>query len=541
MYETTTRPRFLACLLLLPVALGLAACGGDRPAQRGGQVVVIEGADLSKPNPLVSESSLDNSINSILYRPLLQTHWEDGVLLYQTADENPMALARSYEFFGADSASIRYRMRSDVLWSDGTPVTAHDAAWTIEVQGMQELASPRRDYNREIREVVVEDDSTLVIHFHRRYPEIFFHTAGSVAPRHLYVDSDIAQMRSHPALTDPVTGLVTNGPFRLAQWVRGQTVVLERDPNFEPQALLDRVVFRIIPEETTRMIEFQTGNADMVEVPFHFLAEVRRVPGARIETREKRFYEYISYNPRAHDFFADPEIRRALGLAIDTEGLIAALEMDEFAVAAGGPYSPIFEQLYDPRGQAPLPHDPEEARRILAAKGWQPGPDGILTRNGRPLRFNLLTNAENRRRVDISQIVERQWRSIGVEARIQTLEFNTVVERVTNRQYDARIGGWGVGLSPDLYQLWGDPELPFNYVSYDNPEVQRLFAQAVDQPTEERAAPYWRQAASLIAADQPYTWLFYYDTPYAVSERLQGPRIDTLSSYQRMWEWYIAD
>src|SRR5690606_14989505 len=136
---------------------------------------------------------------------------------------------------GPDSASLRYRLRTDVRWTDGRPVTAHDAAWTIETRGIPEVASPRQDYNNEILDVVVEDDSTLVIHFTRRYPDIFYHTAGQVAPRHLYEGTDLSQMRSHPSMVDPVSSLVTNGPFRLARWIRGQQVVLERNPDFEPQ------------------------------------------------------------------------------------------------------------------------------------------------------------------------------------------------------------------------------------------------------------------------------------------------------------------
>lgn len=526
--------------------LGLvaAACGDRQTSDavsRGGQVVIAEAADISKLHPLVSETSLDNEVVAMLYMSILGTRWEDGELLYQTADENPLALARSYEFFGPNSASLRYHLRSDVRWSDGVPVTAHDAAWTLETQGRQEVASPRMDYNREIREIVVEDDSTLVIHFTRRYPEIFFHTGGGIAPRHIFEDGDLSQLRSHPTLTDPVGNLVTNGPFRLAGWVRGQQVALEPNPDFQPHPILDRIVFRIIPEETTRMIELQTGNVDIAEVPFHFMDQIRSQPNLRIEAMEKRFYEYIAYNPVAHEFFADADIRRALGLAIDENELIAGLELAGFATPAGGPYSPIFRNLYDPQTQAPLPYDTAEARRILSSKGWIPGADGILQKNGDRFSFTLTTNGENRRRVDLAQILEQMWRQLGIEIRIQTLEFNTMYERAEERNFEALIGGWGVGISPDLYQTWGNPDLPFNFVGYDNPEVQRLFAEAVEQETEEIAAPYWRTAAALIVADQPYTWLYYYDIPYAVNDRVKGTRIDTLGSYQEPWAWYVEE
>ncbi|HUE97239.1 MAG TPA: ABC transporter substrate-binding protein [Longimicrobiaceae bacterium] len=535
-----SRSRGLAALALAGL-VGLAGCGdGERQtAPTGGQVVIGHGADMDKPNSLIISTDLDSYVVDMLYPRVLGVLWEDGELEYVTMDRDPSALARSYEYFGPDSASIRYHLRSDMRWSDGQPVTAHDAAFTLQTQGLPEVASPRQDYNREIREIVAENDSSLVVHFTRRYPEIHFHTAGAIVPRHVYEGSDLSQMRSHPTMTDPVANLVTAGPMRLTQWLRGQRIVLERSPDFEPQPQIDRIVFRIIPEETTRMIELQTGNIDVAQVPFNFVPEIRAANHLRIDTEEKRSYEYIAYNPRGHTFFADPEIRRALGLALDKDAMIAALQMEEFAAPAGGPYPEIFRRLYDPEDQASLPYDTARASQILAGKGWTRGRDGVLTRNGQRFSFTLATNGENRRRVDIAQLAEQHWSRIGVNANIQTMEFNTLMDRTQNRQFEATILGWNVGLSPDLYQLWGDPELPFNFVSYDNPQAQALMEQAVAQPTEEAAAPIWREIASLISADQPYTWLFFYDRPYGVNNRVQGMRIDTLSPYQRVWEWRI--
>lgn len=526
------------------LALLVGACGdgsGDaaRAAREGGQVVIAEGQDLQYALPLIEGSVMDSYVMDMVFRPMLDSRWEDGELHYLTSDEGPRALTKRLEYFGPDSASIRYHMRGDLLWSDGVSVTAHDAKFTFDLRGLPELASPRQDMGREIREVVVENDSTLVIHFNRRYAEMLYHTAQQIIPRHVYEDADPAQLRSHPSVTGPVEGLVTNGPMRLVEWVRGQRIVLERDTTFEPRVQIERVVFRIIPEETTRIVELQTGNVDVAELPFTYVDQVRDADHLRIETQEGRSYEYIGYNPNAHEFFADPEIRRALTMAIDRDALIAALQIDEFARVAGGPYSHIFRLLYDPEGQAPLPYDTAEANRILDSKGWVVGANGVRAKDGQPLAFTLATNGNNQRRVDIAQVVENQWARIGVDANIQTLEFNTFYDRAENKDFEALIAGWSVALSPDLYQTWGDPSLRFNFVSYDNPRVQELMAAALEQPTPEAAAAYWQQAATAITADQPYTWLFYYDQAYGVNERVQGIDIDTLSPYQRVWEWYI--
>ena len=523
----------------------LAACGGDggEPGAAGAaganQVVIAEGADMDKPNPLVYATNVDGQIIELIYMRLLGTRWVDGEIVYQTADENPMALARSYEFFGPDSASLRFRLRSDVEWTDGRPVTAHDVKFTYDTRGIDEVASPTQDFNREFREVVVEDDSTVVVHLNRRYSEVFYHTAVEIIPRHVYEGSDLSQMRSHPSLTDPAANLVTNGPMRITEWVRGQSIVLEPNPSFEPTPTIERIIFRIIPEETTRMIELQTGRVDIAQVPFHFVEQIRATDDVRLETMEKRAYEYVAYNPNAHSFFADPEIRRALGMAVDKEALIAGLQLDEFALPAGGPYAPIFRRLYDPEAQAPLPYDTAAARRVLEEKGWSRGADGVLARGGERFSFSLVTNGDNRRRLDIAQILEQQWGRLGIDANIQSLEFNTLVERMTAREFDARIGGWQVGLSADLFQIWGDPEGASNYVGYDNPEVQRLFAEAMAEPSPEAAAPVWRQAANLIVADQPYTWLFYYDVLYGVNNRVQGIEVNTLRPYGQVWEWRV--
>jgi peptide/nickel transport system substrate-binding protein len=544
----TTMRRAVAFAPALACAVALAACGGDRAdrpgaAQRGGTVVAVEGADMEKPVPLIEETVLDQQLSALLYRPLLQSWWEDGELHYLTHDRNPMALARSYEFFGPDSASMRFRLVSDAVWSDGQPITAHDAVWTMTTRGDPRLASPNLDFNQNVREMIAEDDSTLVVHFHRRNPEMYFHVGGTnIAPRHVFADHDVSQLRSHPVVTNPVGNLVVSGAYTVGEWVRGQRVTLVPNPRFQPQPNLERIVFRVIPEQTTRLIEFQTGNVDMMfPVPYDQVERIRAQPNFRVDRREGRFYEFIGYNPRAHDFFADPEIRLALGLAIDRNALIQGLQMDDFARPAGGVYSPIFRRLHDPETQAPLPHDPDRARQILASKGWTPGPDGILQRDGRPFRFTLATNSGNQRRADVAQIVQQQWRRIGVDVRIQLIEFNAFIERMTARNFEAVIMGWSVALSPDLSALWGDVDARFNFVSYDNPRVQQLIQQALAQPTDELATPVWRQAAAQITADQPYSWLYFYDEPVGVNERVQGTQINTLSTYQNAWEWWVRD
>ena len=544
----------LATTRLLGATLGmlvLTACGdrggagaageeGGEP-ERGGTAGTVELADINRPVPLIEESSLDGQVQGMLFLGLLGTDWGDGRLIFKTADEDPLALARRYEFAGPDSTILRYHMRSDVRWSDGTPVTARDVVFTYTIIKDPQFASPRQDFAEYIRSVVAENDSTVAFQFTRRYPEMLYHTGLGILPAHVYENVSPGEIRTHPSVTDPVNAMVTNGPFRIGAWQKGAQITLVPNPGFRPQAYLDQVVIRVIPEATTRVVEMSTGSVDMISgVTFDQVRGLQaQAPHARIVPEKRRNYEYIGYNPKAHPAFADPEIRRALSHALNVPGMIEALEMGEFAEPAGGPYPPIFTRLYDPQGQAPVAYDTARAKQILDAKGWRDtNGNGIRDRAGREFRFTLATNTGNQRRADVMQIVQQQWRAIGVDVQLQPRETNTFFDDLTDRNYDAALTGWAVALAPDLTGVWS-PGNPFNFVDYENPELVRVMDQALNQPTEEAAAPLWRQAASIISRDQPYTFLYFYDTVNAVHQRLRGVKIDPLGHYQNLWEWWI--
>lgn len=528
-----------------------AACGGDAGPGRaggegapepGGTVVIAQNADMSQPLATLASGALDGSLQDILYMNLLRGVWRDGRLEYVTADESPMALARSYEYVGPDSTSLRYRLRSDVRWSDGTPITAHDVVFTYQMLGDPMIASPRQDYVEHIESVEAEDDSSVVFHFRRRYPEMLFHSSHGIVPRHVYADVAPSQLTSHPSVRSPEGGaLVVSGAYQIGAWTRGQQVVLERNPHFEPRGHLDRIVFRIVPDATTRIVELRTGAIDWVNgVGFDQISSLRQqAPDIRFELEEKRFYDYIAYNPAGFVGFADPDVRRALGMAIDLDGLLRALQMEEYTVPASGPYPPIFEDLYDPELMPPLAYDPEGAASLLEARGWVDGDgDGIREKDGTPFRFTLVTNAGNQRRADIAQIVQQQWRRIGVDVELRSLEFNTLMDQLLREEYQAALNGWGVGLSPDLKGMWG-PDSPYNIVSYDDPQTLALFEQALAQPTADAARPYWQAAAQALVDDQPYTWLYYMDQVNGINERVRGVVVNTFGPFQNAWEWWI--
>ncbi|MFL5383981.1 MAG: ABC transporter substrate-binding protein [Longimicrobiaceae bacterium] len=552
--RTPTRPLAGILIAALPAFLVLAAACGDRRAperratrdtsatpEPGGTAVIVELGDMASPSPLTAAATLDGDLYDVMNLGLTRGAWRDGRLVSLTSTDSPMALAYHWEYVGADSSALRYRMRRGLRWSDGQPIDARDVVFTYAMLADTQLASPRQADVAQIDSVRAENDSTVVFYFRRRYAEMLQASGIPIVPRHVYEPVGAKGIREHVSLTDPAGHLVVSGPFMIGAWKRGESITLVPNPNFKPRPHLERVVIRIVPEGTTRVVELRNGTGDFVRgIAFDQVPRLL-TPGSgiRVEREHKRYWEYIAYLPSAHPAFADPQVRRALGMAIDVPGIIRALRMEDFVQPAAGPYSPIFRDLYDPGRMKPLPYDTAGAKRILEAQGWRDTDgDSIREKDGRPLRFTLLTNSGNPRRADVTQIVQRQWRRVGADVRLQQVETNVFIGTITGRRYQAALGSWQVPLSADITPMWA-ADSPFNITAYDGQEAWGLMQQALAQPTAARADPLWRAAAERIVQDQPYTWLYYYDQVTLVRDRLRGVRVDSYGAYQNLWEWWI--
>jgi peptide/nickel transport system substrate-binding protein len=348
-------------------------------------------------------------------------------------------------------------------------------------------------------------------------------------------------MQGMPGLDpDDASGLVVSGPFGLRTWRPTELIALARNPGSVTPALLDRLVFRLIPDEVARATELRAGGLDAAQInSFRQATRLHREQGIQVHRAPQRGYDYIAWNPVAHSAFGDPQVRRALSLAIDRGTLLRALDMPGYAEPAWGPYGSLFPQLKSDPPDDPM-FDPEGARGALEAAGWiDSDGDGFRERGSERLEFELATAAGNERREEAVVMIERQLADIGARATIRLEEFNSLLGRTIGRDYEAVLLGWQVGLDPDIQIFWGDPASPLNVVGYDDPQTRVLIDSARASATATEAAPYWRRAAARIAADYPYAFLWFFDLPTAVGPRLRGVEVGVTGFGQGMHLWWI--
>lgn len=531
------RPSFAFPALL---ALLLAACGGGESGggevtgdpTPGGTAVIGHLTDFQSFNPVTNTGILtDEVIKQMLFTPLVQYDEELNVVPH---------LAESWEL---TESSVTFRLRSDVAWHDGQPVTAEDVKFTFDLGKNPETASLLASaYMNLVESATVVDPQTIRFDFTAPHAQALESFWWAPLPRHLLQDVAPASLTQAPFNQNPVG----SGPFRFVSWERGQQLILERNPDF-PQALggapmLERVVFRLIPEPTTMLTELMSGNIDIAGwtlLPDQ-AQQLQGQEGIELESFPSREFTYLGWN-NERPVFESPEVRRALAMAIDRPALIEGLLHGMAAPAVGmiPPWSPMHEEV------APLPHDPEAARQLLAGAGWRDSNgDGVLDRGGQPLSFTLLVNAANRMHQDIATVIQQQLREIGVAVEIQQVEFGTLLQKHRGREYDAVISNWTL----DTFKV--DPTPLFsceeartaqsaNRAGFCDPAIDQLIAQGLQATDAGAARQTWTQFTRELQQRQPVTFLFWSEDLAGVGPRLQGVEMDVRSKLVTAPRWWI--
>lgn len=524
---------------LLMLALTVAACGDGSgsggaigedfgPPVQGGTAVISRVSDFDAFNQFVStDYDTGQVLRYVLFMPLVR--------LNQEMDYEPY-LAESMEV-SDDGLTLTFRLRQGLTWHDGVPVTADDVVWSVEMYMNPDLAFANAQYFQFVDGVEKGDDSTVIFHFNEVHSDPLADFLEWVPmPRHLLEAAGAVGMRSAPFNRAPVG----NGPFRFVSWTPNQQAIFEANPDFAlGRPHLDRIVFRIIPEQTTELAELLTGRLDMIRAVQP--SESRRVessPNVRLLHYPSRSYTFVAWS-LTDPLFADGRVRQALTMGINRQGIVDALLFGYGRVAVSDvlPFQWQFDEDLEP-----WPHDPARARELLAEAGWSDTDgDGIVEKDGRPFRFTLETNQGNDLREDIIVIIQNNLREIGVDAQLRLAEWNSMTDRLKRREFQAVVTGWAVDFKFDPTETLGCAGGVYNYPAYCNPTADSLSRQGLTTLDHDDARPLWNQYQEIIHEDQPYTFLYYLDERLGLSNRLQGVEADARGNLVSVQNWWIPE
>ena len=504
--------------------------------QPGGTVVIGTISDIDSFNEYTAHGVFSVQVIKRLFLRLMR---EGSDFAEHPPTFEPL-LAQSWEF-SKDRKEITFHLRKDILWTDGLPATAHDVRFSWLAQTSPEVAWSGRNAKEFISDVIVIDDHTVTFRFSRIYPyQLMDANDGCIIPRHVFEKVPFPKWKEH----DFQKELVTDGPFKLGKYEPQQSLELVRNEGYfeKGRPYLDRIVFRIIPDHASLLMQFLSGNIDVMElIPPKEAKNVASDTGLVLDVKPAPNYTYIGWNGDRQPF-NDPDIRRALTMAIDRKEIV-----DSFLYGYGDICrSPIISMFWaQNRNIEPLPYDPEASRKILQSKGWKDSNgDGVLDKSGKKFEFELTTNAGNKLREDILVKVQDYLGKIGVKADPRTYEKGVFMQRNLNHDFDAYIGNWIVETKVDLKTFFHSSSIAdkgYNVVSYSNQDVDALIDRARTLEDFLEQKPLWDRAQEIIVAEQPYTFLFESKRINGYNRKIRNVSMAFTDTFMNLHEWWIPE
>ena len=460
-----------------------------------------------------------------------------------TTDERTFEplLARSWT--RRDSFTLVFELDPRARWHDGTPVTSRDAVFSFARMRDSTVDPQKALLLRPIASVTADGDRRVVIRFRESYAEQFYDATFHVQllPAHL-LDTVPPQRLAESAFARAPVG---SGPYRWGRRVPGQRLELSGNPEFflgGPR--IDRLVFLLVRDPEAALNLLLDGSADLYEgvPPVTGPARLGAVASLRVTPAPSFAVLYLLFNQRAygdrdqpHPLLADPEVRRALSLAINRNVLLRST-YGPFGALAG---APVAQAHWTSRLIAAPRHSTDAAARLLAARGFRPGREGILERNGAPLSLRLNVPSTSATRMRMATQIQEQMRGIGVRIEIVALDGPVWGQRRQRGEFDIDFSSAVLDPSPrGIVQSWTCAgQAGSNVARFCDPEFDRLVERAMR--ARRGGEGEWREAYQRLQDRAPAAFLISPPTIVAVHRRYRDATLRPESLYGDLWRWSV--
>jgi peptide/nickel transport system substrate-binding protein len=576
---TKTRSLFFLTFTVI-LSLVYTACGpsaqpsssdaentGEQPAASASEnksITIVIPEDPPSFNPMVADTGYDALVMELVLLGLTDID-PNGNIFPELAIELPtMDNGGVVLYEDAGTMSVTWKMRNDVQWQDGKPVTADDAIFTWEAISNPDTGSwiPGSDYIDSVEKV---DEYTFTINYNTIYPGYLTQFGGeqvAIWPGH-YCD-----MTQGFVSWDCGRKPLSNGPFVLEEWIEGDHMTFNKNENFyqEGKPEVEQVIVQIVPDDGVRKAMMLQGDADIDmwinvntanELKGSEKASVSFSPTDRWVMRMfMNQAEKGTTNPAEtpHPILSDLNVRKAIRMAVDVNTINSEI--------FHGLANPVWTEFFRPPYQCEIPRptfDPEAAKALLEESGWTDSDgDGIRecngcstgARDGYKMEMEFITYAEYGEPLELTQqLIAEMLGNIGIQLNISVVEGSVLwdlsssggIEQTGNFDIDIWDDGYA-GVDPTDY-VWEtysvaatEPDLGWNFFRWKNDVVDALINEAYTLDEQTRKDTFCA-IGDFINEEVPIIHLFTVPNADAYSTRIEGVQ----SSVNDLVTWNIAD
>lgn len=453
--------------------------------------------DVVNYNPLIGNSRTDYWLTNLMY-PHLLTISADGT-------KQPY-LATKWGYTNPTTGF--YEIRGDMKWSDGTPLTASDVAYTLNAVKKDKPAgtltgqlanfksakvvSPTR-----VELMLSKPDATVV-------PEVGFW--GNIVPEHVFGKAGSVATFANDS------NWVSAGPFKLTKAVKGQSYTLEHvtpypfAPGGKPT--VSRVVYKVYPDINTEILALKNGDVDTIAnaLPPAQVKTLQQTSGITVEAVPGLGYAHMTYNMSKKPF-DNVKVRQAMAHAVDYASIRKVVLQDQAVSTGSSPIMPVLKQFYEPLQEYQF--DPALSRRLLQDAGYTADSGGKF-----PLSFRMIYSLQDAVTSQWAALVRDDAAKAGITIKLQGLERNTYLAKTDEGDFDIYAGNFAIMDDPATNMtLTYLPKGVINYSHVDSPELSALVTEAqatTDQVEQKRLV----QEAAKLVHDQVYDNVMYTQNLY---------------------------
>ena len=497
-----------------PMVVGAAALdeSGEGPTRDGGTLQRRLVGEPTTLNAVLQSSAPEAAVLAYVQRNLFDF---DARLDLQPSLAERMDVS-------ADGLEYVITLRPEPVWEDGKPVTARDAVFTIRKIVDPNVPAPVFKVLFEGLDAVEElDPRRFRVRFREPYAFRAMAFVFPPLPEHRFSGQKFLEARDNRAP-------LSNGPYRFVSWKPGESVVLEANPRaWGTRGHFERVVFRILPDNTTAYRALTSGGLDEDQLDATLKARSQADPAFAACCRLVEFYNldwsYVALNNRSA-FFSDARVRRALTMLSDRASIARNLYRGSARVISGpwAPDSPAYDAALPP-----LAFDPAAAKALLAEAGWRDSNgNGTVDRDGREFEFELLVSAGSEIGRQVDEMLAAELARAGVTARVRAMEWAAFVEKVDAGDFEAASLAWSaVDPNPDPYPYWHSSQCPpagLNNACYRSAEADRLMVEARRELDPARRDALFHRLHAIFREDAPAIFLVNSTQKFGFERSIRG-------------------
>ncbi len=465
-------------LLLVLVLLMLISCSRDGGTS-GGSAVAVEKPSIVRLTMPSEPDSLDPYISDASDTEAVMHNVYEGLVLFDEEGRIVPGLAESWQI-SEDGLVYTFHLRDDVTFHNGDHFDSSDAAYSFSLLSGLSTGTPLSSRFGTVTKIETPDEYTLVLYLSEPNAAFLEGTRIGIIP---------------DGYTDSARNPVGTGPYKFVEYVPSQRIVLERNDEYydeERKASIERAEFYIMSDESAIVTALQSGQLDMAQVT-----------GADAEILSRNFTIYS--NPQnmvclfavnnAIEPFNNIKVRQALNYAINKDDIINGA-FDGYATRLDSAFSPVMAFYYNPDVENYYSYDPEKAQAFLAEAGYKDG-----------FSFTVTVPSNYSAHVSTAQIIAEALKKVGIDMRIQLVEWGTWLEDVyTNGDYEATVIGLTGKLDPYEILVRYVSNYRRNFFHYESAEYDDLIARAMVESDENVRADLYKEAEMVLTEDAAAVW-----------------------------------